>query len=272
MTGVKWIRAVLTTALLTLPTPAVARAECTGDCDAQQRVATADAYLASRPGVVGYVLRDRKTGAVYRNSHAGEMIWTASTIKLGIVVDLFARQVAGLVRLGDNDIALMKSMLHSSDNDAADTLWTRYGGTDHTVFNKDFPHFGMTRVQPQPGFGSMFPYWGFQKSTTDDLDHMVNFMLTGLRPNETAWIIDQMQHVDANQQWGVWGAGPDMAPGNKDGWSDEQGGWVTNSVGFAGPSQRYTLAIMNALGGAGGCDEGQVTTSRLSQILLSGRR
>jgi hypothetical protein len=71
MTGVKWIRAVLTTALLTFPTPAVARAECTGDCDAQQRVATADAYLASRPGVVGYVLRDRKTGAVYRNSHAG---------------------------------------------------------------------------------------------------------------------------------------------------------------------------------------------------------
>lgn len=271
-TGVKLIRAVLVAALLAGPALPTARAECTAACDAQQRVAAADAYLSTRPGTVGYVLRDRKTGAVYRNSHAGDMVWTASTIKLGIVVDLFARQSAGLLRLTDNDIALMGKMLHTSDNDAADTLWTRYGGPDHTIFNNDFPHFGMTRVQPQRGFGDMFPYWGFQKSTTDDLDQMVNYMLTRLRPNETAWIVSAMQNVDPIQQWGVWGAGPNMAPGNKDGWSDEQGGWVTNTVGFAGPGQRFTLAVMNALNGAGGNVDGQATTTRLSQILLAGRQ
>lgn len=271
-TGVKLIRAVLVAALLTGPALPTARAECTAACDAQQRVAAADAYLSTRPGTVGYVLRDRKTGAVYRNSHAGDMVWTASTIKLGIVVDLFARQSAGLLRLTDNDVALMGKMLHTSDNDAADTLWTRYGGPDHTIFNNDFPHFGMTRVQPQRGFGDMFPYWGFQKSTTDDLDQMVNYMLTRLRPNETAWIVTAMQNVDPIQQWGVWGAGPNMAPGNKDGWSDEQGGWVTNTVGFAGPGQRFTLAVMNALNGAGGNADGQATTTRLSQILLAGRQ
>ena len=271
-TGVKLIRAVLVTALLAGPALPTARAECTAACDAQQRVAAADAYLSTRPGTVGYVLRDRKTGAVYRNSHAGDMVWTASTIKLGIVVDLFARQSAGLLRLTDNDVALMGKMLHTSDNDAADTLWTRYGGPDHTIFNNDFPHFGMTRVQPQRGFGDMFPYWGFQKSTTDDLDQMVNYMLTRLRPNETAWIVNAMQNVDPIQQWGVWGAGPNMAPGNKDGWSDEQGGWVTNTVGFAGPGQRFTLAVMNALNGAGGNADGQATTTRLSQILLAGRQ
>lgn len=271
-TGVKLIRAVLVTALLAGPGLPTARAECTAACDAQQRVAAADAYLSTRPGTVGYVLRDRKTGAVYRNSHAGDMVWTASTIKLGIVVDLFARQSAGLLRLTDNDVALMGKMLHTSDNDAADTLWTRYGGPDHTIFNNDFPHFGMTRVQPQRGFGDMFPYWGFQKSTTDDLDQMVNYMLTRLRPNETAWIVSAMQNVDPIQQWGVWGAGPNMAPGNKDGWSDEQGGWVTNTVGFAGPGQRFTLAVMNALNGAGGNADGQATTTRLSQILLAGRQ
>ena len=271
-TGVKLIRAVLVAALLAGPALPAARAECTAACDAQQRVAAADAYLSTRPGTVGYVLRDRKTGAVYRNSHAGDMVWTASTIKLGIVVDLFARQSAGLLRLTDNDVALMGKMLHTSDNDAADTLWTRYGGPDHTIFNNDFPHFGMTRVQPQRGFGDMFPYWGFQKSTTDDLDQMVNYMLTRLRPNETAWIVSAMQNVDPIQQWGVWGAGPNMAPGNKDGWSDEQGGWVTNTVGFAGPGQRFTLAVMNALNGAGGNADGQATTTRLSQILLAGRQ
>jgi hypothetical protein len=34
------------------------------DVDLGARVAAADAFVATRPGVVGYVLRDRKTGAV----------------------------------------------------------------------------------------------------------------------------------------------------------------------------------------------------------------
>ena len=57
-----------------------------------------------------------------------------------------------------------------------------------------------------------------------------------------------------------------MAPGNKDGWSLEQGGWVINSVGFAGPGQRYTLAVMNALGDQGGYDDGVATTTQLAHL------
>ncbi|MDT5193770.1 MAG: hypothetical protein QOG79_1959 [Mycobacterium sp.] len=257
------------------PTPTAA-ADCspgptTSDCDLQNRVTAADAYLATRPGSVGYVLRDRKTGATYRNSHAGELVWTASTIKLAMVVDLLTRQRAGTVALNDSDRSLMAAMMHSSDDDAADALWARHGGRDHQAYNADFPRYGMTDLQPQRGFSSTFPYWGFQKSTADDLDRLINYMLTDLDPADTAGIVDQLQHVAPNQQWGVWGAGPAMAPGNKDGWSLEQGGWVVNSVGFAGPGQRYTLAVMNSLGGAGGYDDGVATTTRLSQVLLAGR-
>jgi hypothetical protein len=241
------------------------------DCDLQNRVAAANAYLASRPGSVGYVLRDRKTGATYRNSHADELIWTASTIKLAMVVDLITRHRSGTLALSDSDRSLMAAMMHSSDDDAADALWTRYGGSDHRAFNADFPNYGMTDLQPQRGFSSTFPYWGFQKSTTNDLDRLINYVLTNLDPADTAGIVDQLQHVAPNQQWGVWGAGPAMAPGNKNGWSLEQGGWVVNSVGFAGPGQRYTLAVMNSLGSAGGYDDGVATTTRLSQVLLAGR-
>jgi hypothetical protein len=62
-----------------------------------------------------------------------------------------------------------------------------------------------------------------------------------------------------------------MAPGNKDGWSLEDGGWVVNTVGFAGKGQRYTLAVMNNLGQQGGYDDGVATTTRLSELLLAGR-
>lgn len=100
----------------------------------------------------------------------------------------------------------------------------------------------------------------------------MTYTLTSLTPAETADIVDALQHVDTNQQWGVWSAGAAMKPGNKDGWSLEQGGWVVNSVGLAGPQQRYTLAIMNALGDQGGYDDGVQTTTHLSEVLLAGRR
>jgi hypothetical protein len=241
------------------------------DNDMAARVAAADTYLAGRPGVVGYVLRDRATGAVYRNSHAADLVWTASTIKLAMVVDLLTRQRSGSIALSDADNDLIAAMLHSSDHDAADTLWSRYGGADHQAFNNDFPAYGMTSLRPQRGYSDTFPYWGFQKATPDDLDRLINYTLTRLNPADTASIVGQLQHVDPNQQWGVWGAGPAMAPGNKDGWSLEDSGWVINTVGFAGKGQRYTLAVMNDLGGDGDYDEGVATTTHLSQLLLAGR-
>lgn len=248
----------------------VARADCPAtnsgfDCDMAARIAAADGYLAERPGAVGYVLRDRSTGAVYRNAHAADLTWTASTIKLAMVVDLLTRQRQGALTLTDGDRTLLAAMLHSSDDDAADTLWARFSGPDHGAFNADFPAYGMVDLQPQRGFSSTFPYWGFQKSTANDLDRLINYVLGS---PDAASIVDALQHVAPNQQWGVWGAGPAMMPGNKDGWSLEQGGWVTNSVGFAGAGQRYTLAIMNALGDDGGYDDGVATTTRLSELLL----
>ncbi|MEN3318537.1 MAG: hypothetical protein V7643_1938 [Mycobacterium sp.] len=241
------------------------------DDDMTVRVAAADSYLATRPGVVGYVLRDRATGAVYRNSHAADRVWTASTIKLAMVVDLLTRQRAGSIVLTNDDNRLITAMLHSSDDDAADTLWSRYGGTDHQAYDNDFPAYGMTGLRPQRGYSITFPYWGFQKATPDDLDRLINYTLTRLNPADTASIVAQLQHVDGNQQWGVWGAGPAMTPGNKDGWSLEDRGWVVNTVGFAGKGQRYTLAVMNDLGGEGAYDDGVATTTHLSQLLLAGR-
>lgn len=249
-----------------------AAADCAtadGSCDLQSRIAAADNYLASRPGTVGYVLRDRATGLRYANANANTLIWTASTIKLAMVVDLLVRERAGALRMSGADRQHMVDMLRDSDNGAADSLWSRFGGADHQAFNANFPRYGMTDVRPQPGFGDVFPYWGFQKSTTNDLDRLMNYTLTQLNPKEAAAVIAEMQQVGTAQRWGVWGAGASMTPGNKNGWSEEQGGWVVNSVGFAGPNQRYTLAIMNGLNGAGGYDDGVATTTRLSQILLS---
>lgn len=241
------------------------------DCDMQQRISTTNSYIGTRPGTVGFVLHDRLTGATYRNDQSAIMVWTASTIKLAMAVDLFTRDRSGAISLSDEDRTLIQQMLHSSDDDAADTLWYRYSGADHLEYNNAFPTYGMTHLEPQQGFSNDDPYWGFQKCTPEDLDQLVQYVLSRMDAADSSYIIGELQRVADNQQWGVWAAGADMQAGNKDGWSDEDSGWVINSVGFAGPSQRYTLAIMNSLDGEGGYDDGVETDSHVARLLLAGR-
>ncbi|MGB3444994.1 MAG: tat pathway signal sequence [Actinophytocola sp.] len=241
------------------------------DCDFQRRIAAVQDYLTSRPGTTGIVLHDQQTGAVWRNDHAGDPTWTASTIKLAMVVDLFTRDHAGEITLTDDDRGLIRSMLHSSNDHAADTLWHRYSGDDHTTFNERFSAYGMTSLVPQKGYTDVFPYWGFQKCTPEDLDRLIHYVLTDLPEADRSYILGEMREVAQNQQWGVWGAGAAAAPGNKNGWSDEDGGWVMNSVGVVGPGERYTLAEMNNLRGEGGYDAGRETVTHVAKLLFAGR-
>jgi hypothetical protein len=241
------------------------------DCDFKVRIAAVTGYLATRPGTVGIVLRDRSTGAIWRNQYAATPVWTASTIKLAMAVDLLRRHRTGQLTLSAADRVTMNAMLHSSDDDAADTLWFKYAGANHLSYNDEFPAFGMTTLVPQPGFTNYFPYWGFQKCTPDDLDRLMHYVLTTVNPIDRAYLISELQHVAPDQQWGVWASDQGASAGSKDGWSLEQGGWVMNSIGFAGPGQRYTLAIMNSLNGQGGYDDGRATDTRVAQLLLTGR-
>jgi hypothetical protein len=241
------------------------------DCDFQRRIAAVQKYLATRPGTTGVVLHDLRTGATWHNDHAADPTWTASTIKLAMVVDLFTRDHAGEITLTADDRALIQSMLHSSDDNAADTLWFRYAGDDHMAYNDNFATYGLTSLQPQRGYTEFYPYWGFQKCTPEDLDRLIHYVLTQLPAADRTYILDQMRTVAPNQQWGVWGAGPAATPGNKNGWSEEDGGWVMNSVGFVGPGQRFTLAEMNNLRGEGDYDTGRETVTHVAELLFKNR-
>ncbi len=235
------------------------------DCDGQRRIAEVQQYLAQRPGTVGVILRDRRTGAVWRNQHAGRMVWTASTIKLAMAVDLLVRERTGTVKLTAADRANIRAMLHTSDDNAADAIWRAHGRSE---FSARFPTYGVTGATFVNGFPK---YWGFMKCTPADLDRLMTYVLDRLPADIRADVLGQMRGVGANQQWGVWGAGPAARPGTKNGWSEEQGGWVMNSVGFAGPDERYTLAMMNSLDGEGAYNEGLATTTRVAALLLAGR-
>lgn len=237
------------------------------DNELQRRIAKAQAYAESRPGVAGIVVRDRETGAVWRNANSKTHIWGCSTPKLAMVVDLLLRNDSGVIRLTAEDRDLMQKMLHSSDDDAATTLWKRYGAEDYAT---RFPSYGMTDMK----FTAEHPHtWGWILTTANDLDRLMNYVLNKLPGIHREYIVREMRTVDPNQQWGVWGAGNAASPGNKNGWADDNDddSWITNSVGFVGPKERFTVSIMNNTKVIeDGFDVGRETTTKISSILFEG--
>jgi hypothetical protein len=234
------------------------------DCDLQRSIVRAEDYARTRPGIVGIALRDRLTGASYVNQYGRTPIWAASTPKLAIAVDLLLRDRAHTIRLTATDRELMDKMLKASDNDAADTLWFRYGGESMAA---RFSSHGMDETT----FSAQHPHtWGWIRTTAADLSGLIRYVLERMPDESTRYLVDELRSVKANQQWDVWGAGPAERPGNKNGWSDDDdnGAWVANSVGFVGENERYTLAMMNDTLTVKDEEVGKQTTTMIAEILF----
>jgi hypothetical protein len=238
-------------------------------CAMRARIAAAGRYLRHRPGVVGVVLRDRSTGAVWRNKDARVPIYMASTSKLAMAVTLLARNAAGVIHLSGGDWATLGHMLHVSSDSAADDLWFKYGASFYTSY---FGQIGLAHARYLPQAGVSGPYWGEMTCPATDLSRLVGYVLGGLPAAGRSYLVEQLRHVAADQHFGVWGAGPGSQPGNKDGWSVEKPGWIINSAGFAGPRARYTLAMMNSLNGQGGYRAGTDTLTQVAALLFRGHQ
>ena len=187
----------------------------------------------------------------------------ASTIKLAMVADVMLRNDAGQLFLGPYDWSLIYNVLHESSDTAGDQLWSEFedGG-----FTGRIQRFGMRSTT----FSSSTAYWGYMYTTAVDLDNLMNFILNKMPARNRDYIVGHLRHVATIQQWGVWGAGREDRPGNKDGWEDNGDVWITNTVGFAGPRERYTLAIMDDVGGGETFHDGSNTLTQISSLLFSG--
>jgi len=240
-------------------------------CEMRNRIHAVQRYLrrSGAPGSIAIVLDDRVTGAVYRNVNATVAYPAASTMKLAMMTDILQRADAGTITLTPADKEEMFQALYTSNDDDANDLWDKY--EDGSFLNR-IQKFGMTSAR----FTSSVPNWGFMYCTPQDLDNLINYVLKDAPANVRNYLVYRLQHVAAlDQQWGVWGAGPENHPGNKDGWEQDGSIWITNTVGFAGPAQDYTMAIMYNLGGFGGIGDagfkyGSNKLTQIASILFQG--
>ena len=233
------------------------------------RIAAAQRYLRHRPGITGVVLRDRATGAVWRSRYASTQVYLASTSKLAMAVTLLRQNQAGVIHLTSDDWATLHQMLHVSSDSAADDLWFKFGAPLYTGY---FPRIGLAAAHYLPQAGVRGAYWGEMTCPATGLSRLIGYVLDDLPAPLRGYLVNQLRHVAADQHFGVWGAGPRNQPGNKDGWSVEKPGWIIDSVGFAGPGERYTLAMMNSLRGEGGYRAGTDTVTQVAALLLRGHQ
>jgi hypothetical protein len=251
------------------PKPCPAATPAGFSCTMRTRIAEVEDFLKTRPGMIGIVLRDRGSGAVWRNKYAGSQVYMASTSKLAIATTLLLQNQAGVIHLSSSDRALMQEMLHVSDDNAADDLWFEYGASFYTSY---FPRIGLTTAQYLPQQGVTGAYWGEMTCTPDDLDRLINYVLGSMPASLSDYLTYELRHVATVQHFGVWGAGPASDPGNKDGWSVEKPGWIIDSVGFAGPGARYTLTMMNSLEDEGDYQDGTDTVTQVAAVLFRGHQ
>jgi hypothetical protein len=231
-------------------------------CQMQERIEAARSYLENAPGRIGLVFHDRVTGATWRNANARQSFPAASTVKLAMVADLLVRERRGRLRLAPTDQPLIDAALRESDDGAADRLWYAY---ENAGFLSRIRAFGMT--------GASFTshaHWGAMTCSADDLSNLMDYVLNRLPARDRDEIMNDLQHVAPVQHWGVWGAGPRNQPGIKNGWVNINGIWTVNTVGFAGQHARYTLAIMDHLGGEAGFQAGADTLTQVAAILFRG--
>jgi hypothetical protein len=214
-------------------------------CPQDERFAAASAFAQAQIGHVGIVVKDRVTGAVWQAGDPAFAIWAGSTPKLAFIVALKEQAAAGKVKLSSGDQAEIARMLSVSDNNAADDLWDRYANSA-TLMKTWQNTYGMKTATYVDGFPDR---WGFVKCTPQDLVSLMGYILDKLDAADRKYIVDSMRTVGPPQQWGVWGAGAALRPGVKDGWSIEEDDngtshWITATVGFAGPDERYVVGAM----------------------------
>lgn len=236
-------------------------------CEWAPRFAAVQRRIEERPAVPGFVavtVTDRVTGATWTAGDVDRPGWTASTIKVAIAADL--RERGGLSAA---DRADMDAMLHTSDNAATDRLWRRHGGD--AMLDRFRTRLGMRSLAFQPGFTDR-TYWGYVTCSTADLAAMTRSVLDRAAPADRAYLVGAMRGVADNQHWGVWAAGADRRPGTKNGWSselDEWGEhWVTATTGFAGPGERYVVAVTDQQPSPGSLPGGVHAVSDLVALLF----
>ncbi|MDR3189732.1 MAG: class A beta-lactamase-related serine hydrolase [Lactobacillaceae bacterium] len=197
--------------------------------------------LATTASPVAIAVFDNKTGitTTYTNDK-NTKYYMASTVKVSILAGLLYQKTLDNEDLSDYEASLAQNMIENSDNDAATALLEAEGGRTKQAALFDYLEMAKTKMPPDS--------WGYTTTTPADQLKLLNAIYY---PNELLatdsreYIADLMGNVADSQAWGISaGATADTDVQIKNGWLEDDAGWIINSMGHIKNDQAdYTIAV-----------------------------
>jgi len=213
-------------------------------------------YIAGTHYYVTAAVYDKKTGRTWvLNGRPGVPEHTASIVKVEIMGALLTQLHAKRQHLSASQQSLLTTMIENSDNDSATTLWDQVGGSSGVqAFDNRVGMTGTTASTLQwiPGSTDL-PGWGWTTTSAPDQVKLVRdfaYPNAVLDPAEREYGLGLMEHVEADQNWGVSGGVPSGTTiALKNGWLPlnltNDTDWQVDSIGWIhGHGRDYVLAVL----------------------------
>lgn len=192
--------------------------------------------LQQADGHVTIAVYSNQTKKTYTASNATNHSYRmASTVKVSILVGLLMKQGT----LNSSEQANAQAMIENSSNTAASALFVELG--EKSGLQETFDKLGMTDSKAHEE-------WGLSTTTPSDQLKLLNAIFYSsnlLSTSQQSYVRNLMQNVESDQQWGISAGSTNFYL--KNGWLDEDDGWIINSIGYIpgnnGASDSYTIAV-----------------------------
>ncbi len=235
------------------------------EVDFQAGIDEATAFAASQGIEVSIAVIDRELDDEAVNGAAADTpIFGASLVKLFLADNLLQRQRAGEFALSAQDRSLLEAMLVSSDDAAADSLYSRFGG--EAMVSEVAQRYRLPSVAPTAEAGS----WELTTMSARDVARYYDRFLTTLPTADRDYVVGLLRASTMiardgfDQFFGIPTALPGLTLAIKQGWMCcPRDTSYLHTTGILGSDNRYTVAILS---GNPGVVESGFSTELLSQI------
>jgi len=230
----------------------------------------AAAYAAGR-SLVGLVVVDRVTGTYLDNgSPTHTPMGSASVVKVLIAEELLYRASTGELSLGASGSVRMESMLIASDDSAASSLYSQFGGPALIEAALVRHHLSESAPPADPR------YWGNTIITAHDVAKFYDNVLAGsISTADQDYLFGLLRRIAPiasdgfDQRFGVNGIDTTSEAAVKQGWmcclNDLRN---VHSTAVLGPDDRYIVVILTQYSAGLPYEYGQDTATEVARLVV----
>jgi beta-lactamase class A len=206
---------------------------------------------------------DLRTGTFVSRSGENAVFPAESLTKLLIATDLAASG-----RLAGDTVPKVQRMLSTSDDQAANQLWTGDGGP--RIVSRAIRAMGLRETAPPRDPGR----WGDTTTTAADIVRIYQYVLKMPAAQRNALLTDLAATPKAadgtDQDFGITAAVPAGQWWVKQAWACCRPAWDVHTTGLVGPDRRYVVVALSEQPVAGGFGGAAKVLTDVARNLVSG--